>query len=80
MYPTGWSSLTSALTSPVERAAADLRACAEAADLKRNVRWAAGKEFEGEWIVIPIEDFDKVRAVLSRPGVRAAREAAGKDT
>lgn len=33
--------------------------------LKRNTRWAADKEFEGEWVVIPREDFINLRDAVA---------------
>lgn len=42
-----------------------LLAVAESARLKRNSRWNADKKFEGEWIVIPKEDFDALRSALA---------------
>lgn len=37
-----------------------------AANLKRNTRWAQDKKFAGEWIVIPMEDFDRLSGALSK--------------
>jgi hypothetical protein len=41
----------------------------KAADLKRNVLIWPGRapEFAGEWVAIPKEDFEKLRAALERP-------------
>ena len=45
----------------------------EVARLERNTRWAFHKKFEGDWVVIPREDFVNVReAVAAYDKINAA--------
>ena len=40
------------------------------ADLVRNTHWEPDKQFDGDWVVVPLEDFTTLRALL----VEARRE------
>jgi hypothetical protein len=38
----------------------------EAAELPHNTKWDAGKKFEGDWTVVPTDDFQHLRSALER--------------
>lgn len=52
----------------------DVRALARGCLLDRNTRWSVDKDFEGDWVVIPLSDFKRARTALSRPTVRSIME------